>query len=116
MFCAGRALPCRGGGGGGGLGRRGKPQPVHFADHGVTGHISEFGGDLAGRKSGLPELLQLLDAIIRPGQYRHRTLPFAPRWPIKGSAAVPKAPKNPCVQNPLALAGRKKRAWTFTPA
>jgi hypothetical protein len=48
---------------------------MHFADHGVSRHISEFRGDLAGRKAALPELLELLDAFIGPGQYRHRILP-----------------------------------------
>ena len=37
---------------------------MHFADHGIAGHIAELRRDLAGRKSGLPELFQLLDAII----------------------------------------------------
>jgi len=38
------------------LARPESAQPVDFADHGVTRHISEFRGDLAGRKPGLPEL------------------------------------------------------------
>jgi hypothetical protein len=58
-------------------------EPVNFADHGISCHISEFRGNLAGRKSGFPELLQLLDAIVGPGQYRHRILPFALRGPIR---------------------------------
>ena len=43
-----------------GHGRRGafgaarQAQPVHLADHGITGHISEFRSNLAGRKSGFP--------------------------------------------------------------
>src|SRR6185437_12684343 len=57
---------------GGALGAAGKPEPVYFADHGVSRHISELRGDLAGRKAGLPEFLQLLDALVGPGQYRHR--------------------------------------------
>ena len=72
------------------LGATGKSQPVDFADHGISGHVTEFGGNLARRKSGFPEFLQLLDAIVRPGQYRHRTLSFALRRPVRGRAAVPK--------------------------
>jgi hypothetical protein len=63
---------------------------VDFADHGISCYISEFCGNLARRKPGFPEFLQLLDAIVRPGQYRHRTLSFALRRPIGDSAAVPK--------------------------
>ncbi len=109
---AGLALPR--GGRGGALGAAGKPQPVHFADHRISRHISEFRGDLAGRKAGLPKFFQLLDAIVGPGQYRHRILPFASRRPTWGSAGDANRLKYPCGQNPLALAGRKKRARTFT--
>ena len=103
------------GGRGGALGAAGQAQPVHFADHRISRHISEFRGDLARRQSGFPELLQLLDAIIGPGQYRHRILPFASRRPIRGSAGDVIRLKNPCGQNPLALAGRENRARTCTP-
>ena len=72
---------------GGALGAAGQPQPMHFADHRVAGHIAEFRGDLAGGKAGFPEFLQLLDAIVGPGQYRHRTLPFVSRRPF-GRAAL----------------------------
>jgi hypothetical protein len=88
---------------------------MHFADHRVSGHIPEFGGDLARRQAGFPEFLQLLDTIVRPGQYRHRTLPLALRWPVSGSAGDANGLKNPFRQNPLALAEREKRARTFTP-
>ena len=62
--------------------------------------------DLAGRKAGFPELLQLLDALIGPGQNRHRILPFASRRPDRGSGDNVKKRKNPCRQNPLTLAGQ----------
>jgi hypothetical protein len=65
-------------------------EPVHFADHGIPGDISELSGNLAGRKSGFPEFLQLLDAIVGPSQYCHRMFSFALRRPTGGSAAVPK--------------------------
>src|SRR5262249_30903205 len=58
----------------------------HLADYGVARHIPELGSDLAGRKPGFPELLQLLDAIVGPGQNRHCTLPLAARLPILGAA------------------------------
>src|SRR5262249_18634588 len=74
-------------------GAAGEPKPVHFADHGVSGHISELGGDLAGRKSGLPELLELLDTVIGPGQYRHPTLPFARCRPDRGQRCAAKSSK-----------------------
>ena len=80
---------------GGALGAAGQAEPVHFADHGIARHISEFRGDLAGRKAAFPEFLQLLDAIVGPGQYRHRILPFASRGPIGGGAAI-SISKNPC--------------------
>src|ERR1019366_1965105 len=67
---------------GGVLGAAGKAKPVDFADHGILRHISEFRGNLAGRKPGLPEFFQLFDAIVGPGQYRHRTLPFVSRRPF----------------------------------
>jgi hypothetical protein len=51
---------------GGALGAAGKAKPVDFADHGISRHITEFRGDLAGRKPALPEFLQLLDAIVGP--------------------------------------------------
>src|SRR5882672_10979237 len=88
---------------------------MDFADHGVTRHISEFRGDLAGRKPGLPELLQLLNAVFGPGQYRHRNLPFVLRGSILARRCDAKSQKISCGQNPLALAGRKKRARTYTP-
>jgi hypothetical protein len=83
---------------------------VHFADYCVSGHISELGCNLAGRKSGFPEFLQLLDALVGPGQYRHRILPSASRRPARERRCDAKSPKNPSTQNPLALAGREKRA------
>src|SRR5882724_364486 len=67
---------------------------MDFADHGVTRHISEFRGDLAGREPGLPELFQLLNAVIGPGQYRHRNLPFVLRWPFLPGAAMPNPKKS----------------------
>ena len=70
------------GGRGGALGAAGKPQPVNLADHGIPGHISELRGDLAGGKPALPQLFQLFDAIVGPGQYRHRLLPFVSRRPF----------------------------------
>src|SRR5487761_1440557 len=85
---------------------------MDLADHGVSRDIAEFGGNLARGKSGLPELLQLLDAIVRPSQYRHRIVPFAMRG--QGRAAMPGL-KNSCGQNPLGLAGRFTRARAFTP-
>jgi len=57
----------------------------------------------------------LLDAIVRPGQYRHRILSLASRRPVSGQRCDANRLKNPFRQNPLALAGRKKRARTFTP-
>jgi hypothetical protein len=54
----------------------------------------------------------LLDAIVRPGQYRHRILSFASRRPVSGGASDANRVKNPFRQNPLAFAGRKKRART----
>jgi hypothetical protein len=87
---------------------------VDFADHGVTRHISEFRGDLAGRKPGLPEFFELLNAVLGPGQYRHRTFPFVSRWSFLARRCDAKSLKIPCGQNPLALAGREKRAWTYT--
>jgi hypothetical protein len=107
MCWAGRAFRWRG--------AAEEAQPVDFADHGISRHISEFGGDLAGRKPSLPEFLQLLDAIVRPGQYRHGTLSFASHWPNAGQRCDAKSVKNPCGQNPLALAGRGQRARTCTP-
>src|ERR1700761_6938706 len=97
----------------GGLGATGKAQPVDLSDHGVPRHVAEFGSDLAGRKPRLPEFLKLLDAFVGPGQYRHRILPLLGHGP-HGPAAMPKSAKNPSTQNPLALAGREKRARTFT--
>src|SRR5262249_40351257 len=102
----GRACLARAGGGrGGAFGAAGEAQSMHLADDGVAGHISELGSDLAGRKPGLPELLQLFDAIIRPGQYRHRSLPFAWRQPFGRGAAMPNPQKTPAsripCQNPL---------------
>src|SRR5438552_3578305 len=88
---------------------------MDFADHGITRHISEFRGDLAGRKPSLPELLELLNAVIGPGQYRHRNLPFVLRRSLLAWRCDAKSRKIPCGQNPLALAGRKKRARTCTP-
>jgi hypothetical protein len=112
----GRAgLPLAGSRRGGALGAAGKAQPVDLADHGVPRHVPEFRGDLAGGKSAFPELFQLFDAIVRPGQYRHRTLSLAWRRPILGQRCGVNRLKNPCWQNPLALAGREKRARTFTP-
>src|SRR5260370_3361391 len=55
---------------------------MDFADYGITRHISEFRGDLAGGKPALPEFFQLLDAIVGPGQYRHRNFPFVSRRPF----------------------------------
>ena len=107
MCWAGRALRCRGAAEDGALGAAGKAEPVHLADHRISRHISEFRGDLAGRKAGLPELFQLLDAIVGPGQYRHRTLPSLARRPSWRRRCDAKSRKIPCTQNPLALAGRK---------
>jgi hypothetical protein len=81
---------------------------VYFADYRIPRHIAEFGGDLARRKPGFPELLQLLDAIVRPGQYRHRTLSLASRRPAAGQRCDANRLKNPFRQNPLALAEREK--------
>src|SRR6516164_836100 len=99
----GRACLARAGGGrGGAFGAAGEAQSMHLADEGVAGHISELGSDLAGRKPGLPELLQLFDAIVRPGQYRHRSLPFmAPA--LRAGRRDAKSAKNPCKQNPLSV-------------
>ena len=73
-------------GGRGGLGAAGQAQPVNLSDHRISRHVAEFRSDLAGREAGFPELLQLLDAIIGPGQYRHRMFPFASRRPIQKAA------------------------------
>src|SRR3954454_8370248 len=76
---------------GGAFGAAGQTEPVHFADHRVARHIAKFRGDLAGGQAAFPELLKLLDAIVRPGQYRHRILPFASRWPTGGNAGDAKS-------------------------
>jgi hypothetical protein len=68
---------------------------MHFADDGVARHISKFRGNLASRKSGFPEFLELFDAIVRPGQYRHHILSFASRRPIMGRRCDTKALKIP---------------------
>src|SRR6476646_1035362 len=73
------------------LGAAGQAQPVYFADHRVSRHVAEFGCDLTGRKAAFPEFFQLLDAIVGPGQYRHRNLPFASRRPNAGSAGDAKS-------------------------
>jgi hypothetical protein len=72
---------------------------MDFADDRVAGHVSEFGGDLAGGKTAFPEFFQLLDAIVGPGQYRHRILSFASRRPVVGGAAKP-IPKIPAGRIP----------------
>src|SRR4030095_5586781 len=76
---------------GGALGAAGQAEPVHFANHRIARHIAEFRGDLAGGKPAFPELFQLLDAIVGPGQNRHRILPFASRRPNGGSAGDAKS-------------------------
>src|SRR5579863_6262222 len=68
------------------LGAAGKAQPMDFADDRISGHISEFCRNLARRKPGFPELLELFDAIVRPGQYRHCAFSFASRPPGFGVA------------------------------
>jgi hypothetical protein len=68
---------------------------MHFSDDGVAGYTSKFRGNLAGRESCLPEFFELLDAIVRPGQYRHRILSFALRRPIIGRRGDAKALKIP---------------------
>src|SRR4051812_2293979 len=82
---------------------------MHLADYRVARHIAQLGRNLAGRKSAFPKFFELFDAIVGPGQYRHRTLSLATRRPNVGDAAI-KAQKNPSRQNPLARAGRKKSA------
>src|SRR6185312_2872186 len=103
------------GGRGGALGAAGQAQPVHLADHSVPCHISEFRGDLACRQSGFPELFKLLDAIVGPGQYRHRILPFASRRPIKGSAGDVISSQKPLRAESLSPRRARMRAWTCTP-
>jgi hypothetical protein len=73
---------------------------MDFADHSVSRHIAKFCGNLAGRKSGFPELLELLDAIVGPSQYSHRILPFASRRPLQGTALRSKSQKIPAVRIP----------------
>src|SRR4029079_15057673 len=82
----GAGLALTRGGRGRALGAAGKTESVNLADQRVPRHISEFRGDLAGGKSALPELFELLDAILTPGQYRHCILPFALSRPNGGSA------------------------------
>ncbi|HYW63321.1 MAG TPA: hypothetical protein VE865_09030, partial [Bradyrhizobium sp.] len=55
------------------------------------------------------------DAIVRPGQYRHRILSRRVAPADVGQRCDVKALKNPCWQNPLVLAGREKCTRTFTP-
>src|SRR5262249_44176658 len=110
----GTRFPRAGCGRGGALGAAGAAQPVHLADHGAPRHIAEFRGNLTGRQSAFPEFIQLLDAIVGPGQYRHRILPSLKPRPVWQAVLRCKSPKNLSRQNPLALAGRGKRARTFT--
>ena len=106
------ALPRRGRGGA--LGAAGKAQPVHLADHGVSRHISEFRGDLAGRQVRLPRASSVArrDRRTRSIPSSHSSLRIAPA--NRGSAGDVIRLKNPCGQNPLALAGRENRARTST--
>ena len=55
---------------GGTLGAAGKAQPMHFADYGVSRHISKFRGDLAGRKPGLPRV-----SSVARRDHRTRSIP-----------------------------------------
>src|SRR5262245_36795306 len=102
-------------GGGGGFRAAGKAQAMHLADHGIAGHVAEFRRDLARGQSGFPELLQLLDALIGPGQYRHRILPFASRRPSRGGAGDAKPPKSLRAESLSPRRARLIRARTFTP-
>src|SRR6185312_5860743 len=88
---------------------------MHLADHSVPRHISEFRGDLACRQSGFPELFKLLDAIVGPGQYRHRILPFASRRPIRGSAGDVISSQKSLRAESLSPRRARMRAWTCTP-
>ena len=54
-----------------------KVQAVNLADHGIAGDaIAKPAGDLAGAQPFRPELLQKLDALICPGQFRPSKIDF----------------------------------------
>src|SRR5881394_3183992 len=78
MCWAGRALRWRGAAEEGLLARPERPSRCTLP---ITALRVTFpsSGNLAGGKAGFPQLLQLLDAIVGPGHYRHRTLPSLSR-------------------------------------
>jgi hypothetical protein len=81
---------------------------MNFTDHGIARDISQFGSNLACGQARLPELLELLNAIVGPTYYRHRTHPFVARH--IGGAAWRLQIEKPCPQNPLAAARRTEAA------
>src|SRR5437763_293154 len=78
---------------------------MDLANHGVARDVAKLGRDLTGRQAGLPQLLQLLDTLIGPGDHRHCNLSLAgPRGLSLPSAATqlfdPPAESSLCRRNP----------------
>ena len=93
MCWAGRALRWRGAAEEGLLARPERPSRWTLP---ITAFRVTFPSSAAiwlAESPAFPEFLQLLDAIVGPGQYRHRILPFASRRPFGSGAATPKFPQ-----------------------
>jgi len=111
---AGRALRgprrCRGRA----LGAAGQAQPVYFADHRVSRHVAEFGCDLLAER---PLSQSFFSCSTRSSDQVNTVIAIFPSrhaGPNAGSAGDAKSQIS-LQQNPLVLAGREKRARTFTP-
>src|SRR5215470_11373432 len=68
------------------LGTPGQAEPVHLADHRVTGNATEFRRNLTRRQSVAPEFLQEFHSIVRP---------------IHGSPSLVPGPACPTESRPL---------------